>query len=145
MILDKIENYHKYEAMVKNLKNGIDFIRISGELPVGRYEFEGGFALVQEGETSPRQEGQFETHRNYIDVQYMAKGSELLEWNALSQMTVTTPYQPERDIEFQKGEGVVMKITEGMFYIMFPEDAHKACCHDNDKTSYRKIVVKCKI
>lgn len=145
MILDKLENSQKYELMIKNLKNGIEFIRNSNDLKTGRYEWEGGFALVQEGETCSIEEGFFETHKNYIDIQYMAEGSELLEWADVKDLEERISYNQEKDAAFFVGKGTVMRISKGMFYIMFPHDAHKACCHSDEKTNFRKIVVKCKI
>lgn len=145
MILDTLENSQQYESLIKNLKNGIEFIFHSNHLKVGRYEFEGGFALVQEGETCPIEEGIFETHQNYIDIQYMSKGSELLEWADVKDLKQKIPYSKEKDAAFFTGKGTVVEISEGMFYVMFPHDAHKACCHMDKKTDFRKIVVKCKI
>lgn len=145
MILDKLENYKQYIDMVKGIENGIHFINNSDGLSVGRYEFEGGFALIQEGETRTSKECVFETHRKYIDFQYMVNGSEILEWAERNDLEVVSAYDKNKDIEFEKGIGTSIEIKKGMFYILFPNDGHKACCHVNHKTNYRKIVVKYEI
>ena len=145
MILDKLENSMQYECLVKGMRNGVEFIKNADGLAPGRYEFDGGFALVQEGQTCPIDNGVFETHHKYIDLQYMAKGCEILEWADVKELEEKTPYDCEKDAAFFTGKGTAIKVREGMFYVMFPYDAHKACCHTDKKTSYRKIVVKCKI
>lgn len=145
MILDKIENYKTYIDIVKGIENGIQFIKNSDGLIVGRYEFDGGFALIQEGVTKPIEECVFETHRRYIDLQYIANGCEILEWAEQSDLEVISAYDEKKDIELKKGEGTQIEITKGLFYILFPNDGHKACCHIDNEKSYRKIVVKCEI
>lgn len=142
MILDRFENISAYSPMVKNLQNAIDFINSLCELSVGRYEFDGGFLMVQEGITNPVEEGSFETHEKYIDVQYVVEGSEIMLWEDKKGLKCTIEYDKDKDAAFYEGKGTAIEIKAGMSYIMFPNDGHKACCHVNSPNKYKKYVIK---
>ena len=60
-------------------------------------------------------------------------------------LAVKTPYDPEADIEWLSGCGNRIQMKPGMFYLVYPDDGHKPCCHEKEQTSYRKVVVKIKI
>lgn len=142
MILDEFKNISAYKSMIKNLQNAINFINKSDDLSVGRYEFDGGFLMVQEGITNPIEEGNFETHEKYIDVQYVVEGSETMVWSDKEHLKVTTQYDEKKDAAFYQGEGTVIEVKAGMSYVMFPNDAHKACCHVDIPKKYKKYVIK---
>lgn len=143
MIIDKIENIMQYEPLLKNLKKGMDAIHALKGLELGRYEFDGGYFMVQKGVTKPMQEGTFEAHRKYVDVQIIVEGSEELAWNDLKDLTTAIPYNPEKDQERYTGPFEhVIKITAGMFYAAFPNDGHKAVSHTKEQQSFTKIVLK---
>ena len=50
----------------------------TAELPVGRYELDGDniFVLIQDQTTAPVENKRAESHRNYIDIQYLFTGKE---------------------------------------------------------------------
>lgn len=144
MIVDKISNIMQYEPMLNNLKKGMDAIAALGENPeLGRYEFDGGYFMVQKGLTKPMEEGTFEAHRKYVDVQMVIEGSEELAWHDIADLSTAIPYNPEKDQERFTGTFEhVMKISAGMFYAAFPKDGHKAISHTAQQQSYTKIVLK---
>lgn len=143
MIIDRMENIRLYADLLPNLENGLKAIEAMGTPEVGRYEFEGGFFMVQKGTTKPLEEGRFEVHRNYIDVQIMLEGSELVGWENLCNLTEEEGYNPEKDMEFLGGEKkYVMKIDTGMFWVGFPQDGHIPCRHTDTPYEYTKIVMK---
>lgn len=47
----------------------------TAELPVGRYELDGDniFVLIQDQTTAPVENKRAESHRNYIDIQYLSQ------------------------------------------------------------------------
>lgn len=57
MIIDRIKNIEYYETILPGLKNGLNTLRQLPSQEVGRYEFEGGFLMIQEGTTKPMSEG----------------------------------------------------------------------------------------
>jgi YhcH/YjgK/YiaL family protein len=144
MIVDKFSNIRFYGGLLNHLEDGLQAIEALGSDPAtGRYEFDGGFFMVQEGQTRPMEEGSFEAHRDYVDVQIFLEGGEEMAWADVSDLKVITPYDKAKDIEFLEGSyDHVIRVTAGMCYVVFPEDAHKPASHTAAPLSYRKIVLK---
>ncbi|MCD8023779.1 MAG: YhcH/YjgK/YiaL family protein [Lachnospiraceae bacterium] len=143
MIIDHIDHLMEYESLLPNLKKGLDAIHAMPNLELGRYEFDGGYFMVQQGQTKPIAEGTYEAHRNYIDVQIILEGSEEVAWEDVRALQTVIPYSPEKDAERFSGEHEhVMKISKGMFYAAFPRDAHQPVAHTAEPQTFSKIVLK---
>lgn len=143
MIIDHIDNIMNYEPLLPNLKHGVAALKNAAEFEHERYEFEGGYFMVQKGTTRPISEGTYEAHRNYIDVQIILEGSEEMAWEDIRKLETVILYQPEKDAERLKGNyDHVMKITKGMFYVAFPHDGHQPVSHTAEMQSFVKVVMK---
>lgn len=143
MIIDKFDNIRFYGPMLNNLENGLQAVHALRNPEAGRYEFDGGFFMIQKGATKPMEEGTFEAHRKYVDVQIVLEGSEEIAWAELRDLKEEGAYDCEKDKAAYTGAEVhAMKITEGMCYIAFPHDGHKAIRHTEKPQSYTKIVMK---
>ena len=117
----------------KNLKNISD----------GRYELLNRdiYANVQTYQT--KENGLFEAHREYIDLQVIVSGEEKIGVSDIKNCKTVEEYDNERDVEFLETENfddVIMK--ESDFLILYPEDAHRPCITINTPTTVKKIVVK---
>jgi YhcH/YjgK/YiaL family protein len=105
MIIDYLENIGTYRPILPGVEAGLRAVEALGEDPaVGRYEFEGGYFMVQEGETKAVADGDFEAHRKYIDVQIILKGQELVAWADTSLLAVSVPYDEAKDKIMYSGE-----------------------------------------
>lgn len=143
MIVDKIEHILLYEPLLKNLRNGMNMVHSLKEIEVGRYEFDGGFFMIQKGSTKPITEGTFEAHRKYIDVQILLEGSEELAWSDIRDLKSELAYDSGKDAERLSGNfDHVMRISKGMFYAAFPHDGHKPVSHTKEQQTFTKIVMK---
>ena len=143
MIIDKFDNIRFYSCMLNNLENGLQAVEALRNPEAGRYEFDGGFFLVQKGETKPMSEGTFEAHRKYADVQSVREGSEEIAGADLGDLKEDGEYNGDNDKAAYTGaEDNGMRITAGMCYIAFPHDGHKAVRHTSRQQSYTKIVMK---
>ena len=58
---------------------------------------EGAYVIEQVYETRLRADGFFESHREYIDIQTIVEGEELMEIADIARMTVRQPYNADRD------------------------------------------------
>lgn len=147
MIIDNLEHYCYYQRNVPELWDAFRFAeRVQREnLPVGKYKLGKNFAFVQEGNTRSFDEADFETHNEYMDVQILLEGSEVMEYANKDELTTKVPYNEKDDIEWLYGKGDRIHMKPGMFYLVYPDDGHKPCCHDKVSTYYRKVVVKIKI
>ncbi len=150
MILDRVENFLNYAHKNQNSILAYDFIMNDRKNPVapGRYELDGDrcYALVQTYETAPADEKDYEAHRVYADVQYMASGEEQMFWAPVGALTNTVPHSDERDVAFFTGGADAARsftVRAGEFAVFYPQDAHKPGCAVNDTPAgVRKIVIK---
>lgn len=114
---------------------------------VGRVELAGGaFAMEQVYLAKPRAEGFFESHRKYIDVQVVVEGIETMEVEDIARLTVTQPYDAEKDfikygIEVPEASKLVVRAGEATLF--FPADGHMPSLRIEGKPALvRKTVVK---
>jgi len=122
--------------------------RIAG-LAVGtseKVELAGGaFAIDQVYESKLRPDAFFESHRKYIDVQVIVEGGEWMEVVDISRLTVSQPYDAERDfIKYADVSGAsVLKLEPGYGAVFFPTDGHMPCLRPEGRAGLvRKTVVK---
>ena len=149
MIADIIKNRHLYYAISPRIKTALEYIAETDFSAVepGKIELDGSdiYALIQEYDSIPIEEGKWECHRRYIDIQYIAEGVEQIGCNNILKMSVKTEYSPGKDIEFLSGPGDFITFHKGSFAIFFPEDAHQAKIAPDDVPGpVKKILVKIK-
>jgi YhcH/YjgK/YiaL family protein len=149
MILDKIDNCGLYTPMAKHLAAAFKFLQTANfdSLENGKIEIDGDnlFAFLSEYETKSVDESELEAHREYLDVQYMIKGRELIGYTPLEEQENSTEYSTENDLIFFKGRGNNILLEENSFAVFFPKDLHQPCIKVDNPQTVRKIVVKVKI
>lgn len=149
MILDKLENAAQYAAISENLKMGFEFLKNNdlSAIEVGRYEIDGKnvFALVSEYDSKKPEDCRLEAHQVYADIQYIVSGQEAIGFAPLDGQTITSEYNPEKDIVFFSGETTPLIFKAGMFGVFFPQDAHRPCMQINGPEKVKKVVVKVKL
>lgn len=109
----------------------------------GKVEIDGDrvFALIQEYQSKPRAQGFWESHRKYLDVQYVVSGVEHMGYANLSQLTMGE-YDAEKDVLIHEGSGSFVLLPAGMFALMMPEDAHMPGIAVGNPHPVKKVVVK---
>lgn len=147
MILDHIGNATLYHRLGDRFAAAFRALQTPELLQAepGRYELQGAdlFALPQHYTTKPRDKGKWEAHRRYIDIQYVVSGAELMGHAPLANMSVTEPYNEEKDILFLSGQGNYFTVTAGQFAIFYPHDVHMPTLAANDVPApIHKIVIK---
>lgn len=147
MFFGHIENYNPNQYP-KAIQFALDYLKNTDfdAMEAGIYELKGRAIFVQvlDLETKQKSEFQPEVHRNYLDVQYLHKGKEMMaSATDLGNNLVSLPYQVDRDIQYyQMVEGEnEFHCVAGHFAIFFPEDTHRTAIFDGTRT-IRKIVVK---
>ena len=145
MIVDQLANAHLYAGLSPRIARALEYLRQTDwqTTPVGKYEIDGSnlFALVQQYSTKPRAEGKWEAHRKYIDVQYVAEGTERIGHAHLNRL-VPGQYDAGRDFLPLSGEGDYLTLASGDFMLLYPEDAHKPGLMVADPAVVKKVVVK---
>ena len=147
MIIDYLHRFKQYTRNIPELYEAVKFAEKvqKDDLPAGRYPLGDNYALVQEGTTCPFSDGKFEVHKKYLDVQILIKGCEYMEYADLTDLVPDIIYNEQKDVEFLNGKGHPLLIKPGMFYVVYPGDGHKPCCHDTTPFNYKKVIVKIRI
>lgn len=148
MIIDRLEHLDHYQEVLPYIENALSALKKyekNFEVNV-RYPFEGGVIFFQEGTTKVLSDTQFESHTKHIDVQVVLKGSEYVALESLENVTSVIPYSEEKDVEKYTAETKhYMKISEGMVYVCYPWDIHKAVFHIGEALHFTKAVIKLEI
>lgn len=149
MITDKLQNAKFYYSLGERFKTAFEYLENTNlvSLKNGKYEIYGDniFVSVQDYETKPIEQGRWEAHKKYADIQFLIKGAEQLGYTDISNLQPETGYDEEKDILFLKGNGQFTKASEGDFLIFFPQDAHMPCISQEKPVYVKKAVVKIKL
>jgi len=115
-------------------------------LELARHDLDGDHLYAMVSVYQPRNpvDAKFEAHRKYIDLQYVASGSELIGIAPLaSRDSILQPYDATKDVELLSVKrGMTARATPASFFIFFPEDAHMPGLKGESNAPVRKIVVK---
>lgn len=151
MIVDRLDNGVLYAPLGRRLARALELLRegrIAGQ-PDGRYEIDGQdlFCLVQRYESQPPEKRSFESHRDYIDVQYIQAGEEVMGHALADTLTVKTRYNADKDITYYETPERYSSVyvREGLFTVFYPNDAHMAGCQVGSPTPVHKVVVKVRV
>jgi len=149
MIIDKLSNSNLYSGLSERINKSFAYLKETdfSKIELGKYEIDGDniFALVNEYNTKDESEGKLEAHKKYIDVQFVAKGSELMGYAPLGNKKIIDEYNEQNDITFFSGEKSFIQVDEGMFAIFFPTDVHLPGIKVNEKSFVKKVVIKVKV
>jgi len=118
------------------------------DLEPGRYDIDGDnlYATISDYMSKDPDSAYFEAHRKYIDIQYVINGKELIGIAPLKKAErVITPYDTGKDIEFMTvRDAKYFKATPDVFFVFFPDDAHKPGLKDGTSSPVKKLVIKLK-
>lgn len=150
MILGNLGNLAQdRKALAAPLVKALEYLKNTDfeKLPAGRYEVEGEgiYAMVQEYQTSPRDKKKAETHRKYIDIQYVAQGVEAVGYSLTdTSSAISEDLLAEKDAAFYgsvEGEKELI-LSAGRYAVFFPTDIHRPGCDFEKEHPVKKIVVK---
>lgn len=150
MIFDSIENASRYKALGPRIATALSFISeidpsdfSPHKEEVQRHDL---FVSFQDTTTEPAEGRCYEAHREYIDVQFVVSGEEIIRVANISRLTETDPYDPDRDIAFyEQTPGNDVHLHPGDFLILFPEDAHLPKIPPGTPGKVQKVVVKVRV
>jgi YhcH/YjgK/YiaL family protein len=149
MIADKLENAGWYVGISENLSIAFNYLKNTNlqNLEIGRYEIKGSdvFALVSEYETKKMEDAKWEAHQKYADIQFVITGIEQMGFAPIENMKIKDTYNPEKDIIFFNGTGDYITVTNGIFVVFFPQDAHQPCVSVGNGSKIKKVVIKVKV
>lgn len=145
MILDTLENCDRYSVLNERFAKSFAFLKTTDvkNFPNGVHEIEGEtiFAIVQEYETKEELDCKIESHKRYIDIQYMISGSEIMGFSTLNDQKIVEVNE-EKDYIFYDCKTQKIEVNEGMFTVFFPEDVHQPSIKNGTTDAVKKVVIK---
>jgi YhcH/YjgK/YiaL family protein len=150
MIVGKIKDLSTYKGISTSLDEAIDYVLNTDllTLEIGKY-------VVSENVIVNRQRyfgKEFdvcapETHKKYLDLQIVVKGSEGFGYAHIDNETlkIKEGYNEEKDVEkYTVKDEFIYVLKDGGFAIVFPEDVHRPGIRIDDQ-EIEKVVIKIKI
>lgn len=140
-----------FEYLTEVLKENTQENKRLISLPLNAFEKvdldDNNFALEQIYNSKEREDCFFESHKKYIDVQFILDGEEIIEVDNISNLNETFSYNDEMDlIKYNDSKfSSSIKLKKGDIAIFYPEDAHMPCVKITESQKVVKTVVKVKV
>lgn len=139
-----VESYKKthprFEAAFEALKK-----LVAEDAADGKYEIDGKniFASISTYQTKPTAEKKFEIHKDYIDIQYIVSGREIMGNEALDELTPMGDYKPDAQFFYLNDNYDKIYLSAGELAVFFPNEPHgPGIAVDETPSTVKKIVVK---
>ena len=111
----------------------------------GKYEIDGDkiYLNISTYETKTHENAKIEIHKDYIDIQLIINGRELIGMDSVDGLEVLAPYTPDYALYAMSEDYDKVILKDGEFAIIFPEEGHAPCLAvDNVPSTVRKMVIK---
>lgn len=148
MIFSNINCDYKSQGLHPVLVEVFDYLKENDlskkEVGVTKLKGDDIFLQIIETSTEDIEKRRPESHREYLDVQFVIKGEEKIGITRLLEEYEVDEYIDERDLIFYKevtNEGYI-HATEGCISVFFPEDVHRPQIAVNEPEFEKKAVVK---
>jgi biofilm protein TabA len=147
VIVDRIENHLIYAPLGARIAEGLKFLArlTAGDFLEHTIELDGRdlYAMFQAYTTEPADGRHYEAHRDYIDIQYILSGEEIIKVANVGTLETETLHDADRDVAFyRQGPGTDVRLTSGDFALLFPHDAHLPKTGLSQPSPVQKVVVK---
>lgn len=153
MIVTALNNLSQQIALPSVMQKAISYLKTvqAAQLQPGRVEIDSKnvYALIQTYETAlAPSEVRLEAHRQYIDLQYIVAGVEVIGWAHIAELQNPTAYDAEKDVWFgtlSRQEMTPVRVAAGQAAIFYPEDAHAPKLAFASPGAVIKVVVKVRV
>ncbi|MBP7769874.1 MAG: YhcH/YjgK/YiaL family protein [Aliarcobacter sp.] len=102
------------------------------------------FLLEQSYISKNKEDCFFESHKKYIDIQYIFEGEEIMEVDNIKNLNVSKEYNEDLDYAkyFQNKNSSSLIIKQNELAIFYPNDAHMPCIRIDENKKVIKAVFK---
>ena len=147
MIICKLNELKDYLKVNQGFLKVIDFVKNNNliDLDCGIHDLGDGEYLNLVLGKATENNGVMESHKDFVDVQFMVSGKEKLLYSNIGDCTATTEYNADGDyILYTNTNAFSIEIEKGYCAVLFPEDAHKMFVELGNENS-KKAIFKIKI
>ena len=146
MIVCPFKDIGRYAPIIPGLEEAVKAIAKLTDLTPRTVPLSGGNKiLIQEYTTKDGNAQQVEAHREFLDLQYIIEGEELVGWAPLDTLTPADEFNTAKDKGMYAGKNYPMEIAEGYCYVVYPEDAHAPGVYLDESGEVTKLVIKLKV
>ncbi len=148
MILDRLSGSAAYESLHPLFPKAFAYLRaFDTSTADGKHELQGQdlVAIVQRYRTAPSADKLWEAHRTYGDIQVVYEGLELCGHADQRTLTVTRPYDAEKDVEKYAAPTdptALLTLGRGNFAVFHPQDGHQPGVQVDAPADILKVVIK---
>jgi YhcH/YjgK/YiaL family protein len=147
MISDTSANALGYASLHAGIAHAVAWLTtFDPTTPDGNHDIGHGCeARVMSYRTEPAEQRRWESHRRFIDVQWIMSGVERIDVAPLAMLAGATPYDASDDVLFYAHATAPVSavvLRSGEFAIFFPTDGHRPATTAVEPTAVRKVVVK---
>ena len=143
MILDKMENLHRYAELGPHFRTAADYLSRTDllSIPLGNHEVDGRkvYIMSQENHLVPK-DMFWEAHAKYADLQIVLTSAECFAWGYEGRLGELDETRDFRTCEVEKY--IPYQVDAGMFTIFLPGEMHSPGNAPGHETVCRKLVVK---
>lgn len=148
MLYSKIGLLNEYDLDSPKFKTAFSFLQNTNleKLQEGWIQLDNNVRVSVQRYTSFKwDDNKFETHKNFLDLQYVISGEELCAVCHKEDLgPIYTPYDEQKDIAFYEDprdySSIILKARD--LVILTPDDPHKPRCSIGFPLEIRKIVIK---
>jgi len=148
MVIDQVTNSHLYYPLHPRIRTAFEYLQQTdlSTLSIGRHEIDGEnlYAMLQQYTSKPREQGFWEAHRRYMDLQVVIQGTEQIGYANIGQLT-QAEYDANKDFLPLFGEGDFLTLQNDNFALLLPQDAHMTGIAIGAPTPVKKMVIKISI
>ncbi|HET6426472.1 MAG TPA: YhcH/YjgK/YiaL family protein [Planctomycetaceae bacterium] len=147
MILEALSRADRCAALSPGIAAALRYLQSVDltALPDGKVEIDGPrlIANVARYQTKRPDQAVWESHRKYIDVQYVVTGVERIGYVPLENAPpVQSPYNDAKDVIFYEPGCDSFTLRAGQFAVFYPEDIHAPSLADGEPSPVLKVVMK---
>jgi len=144
MIVDHIDNWRLYQTAHPLFPVAFECLCKTdwAQVENGRFDISGDdvFAIIDRRRGKGIDEAKLEVHRQYIDIQFLVGGSDVMGYLPLLDCRDSEGFDTDQDIGFfQDRPASWFDLNESCFAIFYPTDAHAPMGTEGD---FHKVVVK---
>lgn len=150
MLATSLDLVTKHDYLEQKFKNAYQWLKEhdTANMEDGTYDIcDGVFAMVQRYDTIPFSEARFESHKDYYDIQYIAKGTESFGMALVKDCELVETIE-KNDVSFYKTPKFCTQVNlkSGDLVVVPPEEVHQPRAQYNGQKDFVvKVVIKVKV